>query len=134
MSEISIEIDADKVGFDPDRLARIDRHFARYVDDGRLPGWHIAVRIWSARARRAAGSGETRRAPFPQIDDHIDRAVRMTATRPNLVAVLADLPGVAELLGERTDIVRCTHRAHESPFAFENSGGAGESGLCQIGR
>jgi len=43
MSEISIEIDADKVGFDPDRLARIDRHFARYVDDGRLPGWLIAV-------------------------------------------------------------------------------------------
>ena len=43
MSEISIEVDADKVGFDPDRLARIDRHFARYVDDGRLPGWLIEV-------------------------------------------------------------------------------------------
>ncbi len=30
-------------GFDPERLARIDRHFARYVDDGRLPGWQIVV-------------------------------------------------------------------------------------------
>src|SRR6266508_3441660 len=25
------------------RLARIDRHFARYVDDGRLPGWLVVV-------------------------------------------------------------------------------------------
>jgi CubicO group peptidase (beta-lactamase class C family) len=36
-------IDPDHVGLDPKRLARIETHFARYVDDGRLPGWHIAV-------------------------------------------------------------------------------------------
>jgi CubicO group peptidase (beta-lactamase class C family) len=36
-------IDPEHVGFDPARLARIESHFARYVDDGRLPGWHIAV-------------------------------------------------------------------------------------------
>ena len=33
------DVDASEVGFDPARLARIDSHFARYVDDGRLPGW-----------------------------------------------------------------------------------------------
>ncbi|MGZ4705856.1 MAG: serine hydrolase domain-containing protein, partial [Acidimicrobiales bacterium] len=43
MSELGVEVDAAKVGFDPDRLARIDRHFERYVDDGRLPGWLVAV-------------------------------------------------------------------------------------------
>jgi CubicO group peptidase (beta-lactamase class C family) len=31
------------LGFDADRLARITTHFKAYVDDGRLPGWAIAV-------------------------------------------------------------------------------------------
>ena len=31
------------VGFDADRLGRITSHFKTYVDDGRLPGWLIAV-------------------------------------------------------------------------------------------
>ena len=25
------------------RLARIDQHFQRYIDDGRLAGWQVAV-------------------------------------------------------------------------------------------
>ena len=33
----------EQVGFDSKRLARIDAHFARYVDDGRLPGFQIVV-------------------------------------------------------------------------------------------
>ena len=43
MSELQIEAKADEVGFDAGRLTRIDQHFARYVDDGRLPGWLIAI-------------------------------------------------------------------------------------------
>lgn len=35
--------DPASVGLDAGRLARIDRHFAHYVDDGRLPGWQVAV-------------------------------------------------------------------------------------------
>ncbi|MEU5942380.1 serine hydrolase domain-containing protein [Micromonospora sp. NPDC047548] len=35
--------DPDLIGFDPARLARIDEHFGRYVDDGRLAGWQIVV-------------------------------------------------------------------------------------------
>ena len=30
-------------GFDSARLARLDKHFARYVDDGRRPGWQLAL-------------------------------------------------------------------------------------------
>src|SRR5262249_56784646 len=37
------EVDAAEVGLAPARLERLDRHFARYVDDGRLPGWLITV-------------------------------------------------------------------------------------------
>jgi CubicO group peptidase (beta-lactamase class C family) len=36
--ELKVEVDADEVGMDAGRLARIDDHFARYVDDGRLAG------------------------------------------------------------------------------------------------
>ena len=43
MGELKIEVDPTDVGLDAGRLARIDEHFARYVDDGRLPGWLVAV-------------------------------------------------------------------------------------------
>lgn len=38
-----VEIDPAEVGVDPHRLARIDSHFARYVDDGRLAGWQVVL-------------------------------------------------------------------------------------------
>ncbi|AGL16494.1 serine hydrolase [Actinoplanes sp. N902-109] len=43
MDTITVEADPAAVGLDADRLARIDRHFARYVEDGRLSGWHAVV-------------------------------------------------------------------------------------------
>ena len=43
MGQLDVEVDPGAVGFDAARLARIDRHFARYVDDGRLPGWLLLV-------------------------------------------------------------------------------------------
>jgi hypothetical protein len=43
MSDIELEAEPGEVGLEPDRLARIDAHFRAFVDDGRLPGWLIAV-------------------------------------------------------------------------------------------
>src|SRR5437879_3113231 len=43
MPDLKVEIEAAEAGFDASRLARIDRHFARYVDDGRLPCWLALV-------------------------------------------------------------------------------------------
>jgi len=43
MAELKVEIDPAEAGFDAQRLARIDAHFAKYVDDGRLPGWLLVV-------------------------------------------------------------------------------------------
>ncbi|HVT64054.1 MAG TPA: serine hydrolase domain-containing protein [Mycobacteriales bacterium] len=43
MADFGVTTDPARVGFDADRLARIDRHFEAYVDDGRLPGWQIAI-------------------------------------------------------------------------------------------
>ncbi|WP_238015321.1 serine hydrolase domain-containing protein [Dactylosporangium sp. AC04546] len=52
MSSIDVEVAPEQAGFDAKRLARLDTHFARYVDDGRLAGWHIVV----ARDGRVAHS------------------------------------------------------------------------------
>jgi CubicO group peptidase (beta-lactamase class C family) len=41
--ELKVDTDAEEVGFDAGRLERIDRHFTRYVEEGRLPGWLIVV-------------------------------------------------------------------------------------------
>ena len=38
MADFGIDVDPGEVGLDEQRLQRIDTHFRRYVDDGRLPG------------------------------------------------------------------------------------------------
>src|ERR1700733_5131072 len=43
MTELAPQADPAEAGLDKERLARIDRHFARYGDDGRLPGWLLTV-------------------------------------------------------------------------------------------
>ena len=39
----AVEVDARTAGVDQARLERIDRHFSRYVADGRLPGWLLLI-------------------------------------------------------------------------------------------
>jgi CubicO group peptidase (beta-lactamase class C family) len=43
MADFGVSTDPARVGIDAERLARIDRHFAAYVDDGRLPGWQLSI-------------------------------------------------------------------------------------------
>jgi CubicO group peptidase (beta-lactamase class C family) len=43
MADFGIDVDPGEVGLDEQRLTRIDTHFKRYVDEGRLPGWQIMV-------------------------------------------------------------------------------------------
>lgn len=40
---MELEAEPQDVGLDPRRLARIGTHLSRYVDDGLLPGWSLAV-------------------------------------------------------------------------------------------
>ena len=39
----AIDRDSADVGLDAARLERIDAHYTRYIDDGRLPGWQVLV-------------------------------------------------------------------------------------------
>jgi CubicO group peptidase (beta-lactamase class C family) len=43
MSSIAVTAAPRNVGMSEERLARLDNHLRAYVDDGRLPGWQIAI-------------------------------------------------------------------------------------------
>jgi CubicO group peptidase (beta-lactamase class C family) len=43
MAQLRQEVDPGEVGLDPKALDRLDQHFAHYVDEGRLPGYLVAV-------------------------------------------------------------------------------------------
>ncbi|MGV9563652.1 serine hydrolase domain-containing protein [Streptomyces sp. NPDC003480] len=43
MGQLRQEVEPEEVGLDPQALARLDRHFTHQVDDGRLPGYLVAV-------------------------------------------------------------------------------------------
>ena len=43
MNTLKVTIDPQEVGMSAERLALIDTYFKDYVDDGRLPGYHVAV-------------------------------------------------------------------------------------------
>ncbi len=57
--------DPASLGFDPSRLARIDRHFARYVDDGLLAGWQILVTRGGQVAHSSCTGNVTSRPACP---------------------------------------------------------------------
>jgi CubicO group peptidase (beta-lactamase class C family) len=61
-AELKIDADPEEVGFDPARLARLDRRLARYVDEGLLPGFLVTV----ARHGRLAHVGS---AGYRHVED-----------------------------------------------------------------
>ncbi|AYN38475.1 class A beta-lactamase-related serine hydrolase [Streptomyces dangxiongensis] len=50
MAQLRQDVGPEEAGLDPAALDRLDRHFARHVDEGRLPGYLVAV----ARGGRVA--------------------------------------------------------------------------------
>src|SRR5262249_48952967 len=73
MAELVVEVDPRAVGLDPDRLTRIDRHFAAYVDDGRLAGWSVLVSRRGRIAHLATGGQRDAEAGLPVEPDTLWR-------------------------------------------------------------
>ena len=97
MTELKADADPAEVGFDPARLDRIDRHFRRYVDDGRLPGWLITV---SRQGRLAHVSGYGLRdveAGLPVETDTLWRIYSMTKPITSVAAMILYEEGAFEL-------------------------------------
>jgi CubicO group peptidase (beta-lactamase class C family) len=90
-------VDPRSVGFDPDRLARIDRHFARFVDDGRLPGWQVAVTRGGQLAHHATYGRRDIDAGTAWTDDTLVRLYSMTKPITTVAAMMLYEEGAFEL-------------------------------------
>ena len=88
MSELKVEAEPDEVGLDPDRLQRIGRHFARYVDDGRLPGWLITVSRHGRLAYTSSYGSRDVEAGLPAGTDTVWRIYSMTKPITSVAAMM----------------------------------------------
>ncbi|WP_243788825.1 serine hydrolase [Saccharopolyspora gloriosae] len=97
MSPLQIETDPVQAGFDPERLQRIDRHFASYVTDGKLPGWQVLI---ARRGRIAHLSSHGHRdvaTAAPIENDTIFRIYSMTKPITSVAAMMLYEEGAFEL-------------------------------------
>ncbi len=78
MGTLGIEASPAEVGFDAERLARIDRHFQRYIDDGRLPGWLISVARYGKVVHLSTSGHRDMESKAPVDLDTIWRIYSMT--------------------------------------------------------
>jgi CubicO group peptidase (beta-lactamase class C family) len=82
------EVDPAEVGFDPARLERITRHFARYVDTGRLPGWLITISRHGKLAHVATCGHRDVAAGLPVEPDTLWRIYSMTKPVTSVAAMM----------------------------------------------
>ena len=70
--------DPRELGFDPARLARLDKQLARHVDAGRLAGWQVAVTRHDQVAHSSEYGWRDREAGLPVESDTVWRIASMT--------------------------------------------------------
>lgn len=95
--ELQIEVDPAEAGLDVHRLERIDRHFGRYVDDGRLAGW-LALVARAGRIVHLAHAGHRdAEAGRPVSTDTLWRIFSMTKPITTVAALSLWEEGAFEL-------------------------------------
>ena len=97
MAELKVEIDPAEAGFDAARLARIDPHFARYVDDGRLPGWLLTVSRGGHIVHLSTYGQRDKEAGLPVELDTLFRIYSMTKPITSVAAMMLYEEGGFEL-------------------------------------
>jgi CubicO group peptidase (beta-lactamase class C family) len=97
MSGLKAEADPAEVGLDAQRLQRIDRHFARYADDGRLPGWLVAVSRRGRVAHVSCYGSRDLEAGLPVEPDTLWRIYSMTKPVTSVAAMILYEEGAFEL-------------------------------------
>jgi CubicO group peptidase (beta-lactamase class C family) len=96
-TEVKVDIDPAEVGFDGERLRRIDRRFARYVDDGLLPGY-LAVVSRRGRVAHVASYGDRDVEAGAAVEsDTIWRIYSMTKPITSVVAMTFVEEGLIDL-------------------------------------
>jgi CubicO group peptidase (beta-lactamase class C family) len=97
VADLKVEIDPGEVGFSAERLARIDRHFTAYVDDGRLPGWLLAVTREGKVVHASAYGRRDIEAGLPVEMDTLWRIYSMTKPVTSVAAMMLLEEGAFEL-------------------------------------
>jgi len=97
MAQLKTEVDAAEAGFAPERLARIDRHFARYVEDGRLAGWSLLVSRDGRIAHLATCGHRDQEAGLPVELDTLWRIYSMTKPITSVAAMMLYEEGAFQL-------------------------------------
>ncbi|EXG81436.1 serine hydrolase domain-containing protein [Cryptosporangium arvum] len=97
MTNAVVEVEPLAVGLDPGRLSRLDRHFARYVDDGRLPGWSVLVSRHGQVAHTSSYGLRDVEAGRPVTDDTLFRIYSMTKPITSVAALMLYEEGAFEL-------------------------------------
>lgn len=97
MADFGIDVDPGEVGLDVQRLQRIDTHFRRYVDDGRLSGWQVMVSRHGRVAHLSAYGLADKEAGRPVETDTIWRIYSMTKPITSVAAMMLFERGLLEL-------------------------------------
>ena len=97
MSELKSDADPAEVGIDPDRLRRVDEHLARYVDDGRLPGWLVTVSRYGRLAHVSAYGSRDVEQGLPVEPDTMWRIYSMTKPVTSVAAMMLYEQGAFQL-------------------------------------
>jgi CubicO group peptidase (beta-lactamase class C family) len=99
-SALRVEADPAALGLDPERLARIERHYRRYVDDGRLAGWLVAVLRRGRLVYVQTAGQRDLEAGLPVETDTLWRIYSMTKPITSVAAMMLWEEGAFELKDE----------------------------------
>ena len=94
---LTVEIDPIEAGFDAQRLQRLDRHFQRYVDDRKLPGFLLIVARDGKLVHIAKGGMRDLEAAVPVSEDTLWRIYSMTKPITSVAAMMLWEEGAFEL-------------------------------------
>ena len=97
MGELQPDIDPADAGMDRHRLARIDHHFERYVDDGRLPGWLTVVARAGRIVHLSSYGMRDRERSLPVETGTLWRLASMTKPVTSVAAMMLYEEGAFEL-------------------------------------
>lgn len=84
----AVDRDPTDVGLDAARLERIDAHFTRYIDDGRLPGWQVLVARHGDVVYNRCRGWRNREAGTEFTPDTIVRLYSMTKPLTSVLAMM----------------------------------------------
>jgi len=88
MGHLRQEVEPREAGLDPKALARLDRHFAHLVDNGRLPGYLVSLSRHGRVAHLTTYGCRDRAAQLPVETDTLWRIYSMTKPVTSVAALM----------------------------------------------